>query len=255
MPRNFNMATQVQIHVVSKENNTIHHVTTSDTSGLPELASGQVRVRTFVIALTANNLTYSRLGDLMHWWDAFKLPANLPEPYNDSSKFGIVPTWGYGEVLESKVDGIHSGTLVWGYWPPNSLPVDLQLGPSDLEGHWTDLTEHRQGMMSYYHRYQIADPSLRIAQLSSRDIEMMAWETVYKAVWVCGFMINRYNFGSPPIHPFGIDDGEWTAEDADISEAVVISLSASGKTARAFADAAFHDRASGTEPLLSLIHI
>lgn len=36
-----------------------------------------------------------------------------------------------------------------------------------------------------------------------------------------------------PIHPFGT--GDWTEEDADLSNAVVISLSASSKTGRCFA--------------------
>lgn len=38
--------------------------------------------------------------------------AQLPYPYNDQRKYGIVPIWGYGEVTESKVDGLQSWQLI-----------------------------------------------------------------------------------------------------------------------------------------------
>ncbi len=35
------------------------------------LREGQIRVRTDVLALTANNITYAAFGDAMHYWDFF----------------------------------------------------------------------------------------------------------------------------------------------------------------------------------------
>lgn len=243
------MAFTAQVHVISKVNNTVHTTLSTHSHPLPSLAANSVRVRTSLISLTANNLTYARAGDLFGWWQAFPVPSHLPAPYNDPIQYGIVPVWGYGKIVESKIDKLKVGTLLYGYWPASNLPVDLELQPLEPEGHWYDRTEHRKALWSIYHRYQAQDPLLRLDKLTQAKLEHRAWLTVFRPVWECGFAIDRFLFGDVPVHPLGKDGGDWTAEDADLSGAVVVSLSASGKTARSFNDACLNNRKPGTGPL------
>nr|OQO16020.1 hypothetical protein B0A51_17805 [Rachicladosporium sp. CCFEE 5018] len=244
------MSSLLSIHVVNKSNNTLHHsVPYTPPSPVHPLAEGHVKARASLVSLTSNNLAYARLGSSWDWWSGYQVPSSLPPPYNDASQYGIVPTWGYGEVLASRVPGLELGTQLWGFWPSNSMAVDFKLVPDEPEGHWRDVTKSRAGMMSYYHRYQVANLHGKISALSSNDLEKVAWQTVFLPLFACGYWTSKYVLGPQPVHPFGAPGAEWTKEDADLSKAVVISLSASGKTARAFTDTLFHSREPGTGPL------
>ncbi|OQN99723.1 hypothetical protein B0A48_14493 [Cryoendolithus antarcticus] len=244
------MSSAISIHVVNKSNNTLHHtVAYTPPSPAPPPQEGHITARASLISLTSNNLAYARLGSLWKWWDAYRVPSSLPSPYNEATQYGIVPTWGYGLVLSSRVPGLSPGTQLWGFWPSNSLLVDLKLVPDEPAGHWRDITENRAGMMSYYHRYQVAVLPGKISELSGKELEKVAWQTVFLPLFACGYWTSKYVLGTQPVHPFGAPGGEWTKDDADLSKAVVISLSASGKTARAFIDTLFHSRESGTGPL------
>ena len=83
------------------------------TAPLP-LASGQVRVQVESFALTANNITYAAMGDMLQYWQFF--PA--PEP-----SWGIVPVWGFGTVQESLHPDVVVGERLYGYWPMASEAV------------------------------------------------------------------------------------------------------------------------------------
>nr|OQO15357.1 hypothetical protein B0A51_17707 [Rachicladosporium sp. CCFEE 5018] len=244
------MSSPISIHVVNKSNNTLHH-TVPYTPPSPDspLQEGHITARASLISLISNNLAYARLGDLWKWWTAYAVPCTLPPPYNDASQYGIVPTWGYGLVLSSRVPGLEPATQLWGFWPSNSMTVDLELVPDEPAGHWRDVSEARSGMMSYYHRYQVANLPGKISEMSGAELEKVAWQTVFLPLFACGYWTSKYVLGTQPVHPFGAPGGEWTEEDADLSKAVVISLSASGKTARAFTDTLFHSREPGTGPL------
>ncbi|KAK6440623.1 hypothetical protein LTR95_003155 [Oleoguttula sp. CCFEE 5521] len=240
----------LSIHVVNKSNNTLHHtVPYAPPFPTSTLQEGHVTARASLISLTSNNLAYARLGSLWRWWSAYEVPSSLAAPYNDREQYGIVPAWGYGLVLSSRVPGLEAGTQLWGFWPPNSMPVDLELVPDKPAGHWRDVTDARSGMMSYYHRYQVANLPGNISDLSREELEKVAWQTVFLPLFACGYWTSQYVLGSEPVHPFGAPGGEWTKEDADLSKAVVISLSASGKTARAFTGTLFHSREPSTGPL------
>lgn len=236
-----------KIQVISKADNADNNLVTVPLDALPTLASSSVRVRAALIALTANNLSYARLGTSLHWWDAYPVPSEAPAPYYNTSRYGIVPAWGYGEVIESNIDGIENGTLMWGYWPTGQLSVDLQLTPTTPQGHWLEVSEHREQLMPLYQRYTVPDPMLRLNGLTSEKLEELSWEAIFRPVWEASYLLNLAVFGSPPIHPLGM--GSWTRTDADLSSAVVINLSASGKTARAFTDQLVNNRPAATGPL------
>lgn len=53
----------------------------------PALADGQIRVRVDPFALTANNITYAAMGDMLGYWKFY--------PTGDA-EWGVVPVWGFG---------------------------------------------------------------------------------------------------------------------------------------------------------------
>lgn len=80
-------------------------------------------------------------------WKMCPVPPTAPFPYNDQSCWGIVPAWGYATVTESNVPGMPPDSLIWGYWPTSTSLTLLRLEPSDPEGHWVEVSSHRQQLM------------------------------------------------------------------------------------------------------------
>lgn len=131
---------------------------------------------------------------------------------------------------------------MWGFWPTSTVPTDLKLKATEPKGQWIEVSDRRQKLMHIYNRY-IEIPKSPIS-LSSSDfekdvLEHMAWASLFRGVWEGAYLLSQHVF-SPrsqtqrPIHPLGTGMS-WTAADADLSSATLVSLSASGKTARSFA--------------------
>ena len=64
----------MEFHVVSKSNNRVHATFAVDKSYLEhkQLSPNGVRVQPVVISLTSNNLSYARLGEMLHWCVDFR---------------------------------------------------------------------------------------------------------------------------------------------------------------------------------------
>lgn len=217
-----------------------------------ELPPSSVRVRTTIIALTVNNLSYAIGGDMLHWWDTYPVPSSLPAPYNDRDQYGIVGAWGFATVLESNITSLVPGTLLRGYLSVSTLPTVLQLAPAKAKGHWIEGSPHREKLFPLYQRYVVADSVHPATDLASRhSLDSLAWDIMLGILWECGYLLNRLCFPSgrsvKPIHPFG--NGQWTSADADLSETAVVLLAASGKTALSFAQQLRDARDPGSGPL------
>ncbi|KAJ6015296.1 Protein of unknown function DUF2855 [Penicillium herquei] len=240
-----------EIHVVSKQDISEHATFTLPVSAeLGELSPSSVRIRPQLVSLTSNNLTYATLGTILKWWDAYPVQDSYPAPYNDSSKWGIAPAWGFASVEESKIPNLAPETLLFGFWPTSAALVDLKLEQSTPNGHWVETSEHRQTLMPLYNRFiatplsisiqTIADPGA-VSPVSVDVLDRLAWSSVFRAIWQCGHHLNEYTFPTNPqiqkaIHPLGSRFNlPWSEEDGDLSSAVVVSLGASTKTARTFA--------------------
>lgn len=236
------MTQETLVHVVNKTNSTEHHTIPADASLLPLLAQDNIRLQTRLVSLTANNLSYAKHAFLANWWDAFPVPSFLLSPYNDTSNYGIVPVWGYAEITSSRTTALEVGTILYGFWPSSTLPIDLQLQPTEPAGHYIDTTPHRQTMWSYYHRYTLAPKSIELTSPS------LAAQTVFKPLFECAHSLNAYVLGPNAIHPAPKTSSTPTWPLANLRNAAVISLAASGKTARAFNDAVLNTRAAETGP-------
>lgn len=61
----------MEIHVVSKLDNSQHKtLEVVQDAGLNKLAESSIRVRTKLISLTSNNLTYARMGTFAKWFES-----------------------------------------------------------------------------------------------------------------------------------------------------------------------------------------
>jgi hypothetical protein len=56
------------VHVVSKLDNRQHATFDVEIAGQRELSDSSVRIRTQLISLTSNNLTYALMGEFLHWY-------------------------------------------------------------------------------------------------------------------------------------------------------------------------------------------
>lgn len=128
---------------------------TARIEALPDapLAPGQVRVGIDLLAYTANNITYAAFGQAMSYWQFFPVPADA-----DGSRWGCIPAWGFGRVLQSLHPGVAVGERLYGYWPLASHAV---LAPVRLSAAgFMDGAPHRAGLHAVYNHYQrcSADP-------------------------------------------------------------------------------------------------
>src|SRR5919204_2370085 len=72
-----------------------------------ELLDDGLLVEVTSFALTANNITYAVVGDQLKYWQLFPAPEG----------FGIIPVWGFGEVIASKHPNVSEGERLFGYFP------------------------------------------------------------------------------------------------------------------------------------------
>lgn len=106
---------------------------------------GQALIKVDRFALTANNVTYGAFGDMMMYWNFFPAPDG----------WGRIPVWGFGDVIESKADGVKAGDRLYGYFPM-STHVIMEPTRVTAEGFF-DGAAHRQQMAQVYNRYQRTD--------------------------------------------------------------------------------------------------
>ncbi len=111
------------------------------TAPLPALNDGEVLARVVKFALTANNVTYGFAGDSVGYWNFF--PTEAP--------YGIIPVWGFAEIVESRCAGLDKGERFWGFLPMASHVV---LRPGDISrGAFVDAAAHRAALPGLYNRY------------------------------------------------------------------------------------------------------
>ncbi len=148
------------------------------------LAERQVRFRLRRFALTANNVTYAAFGDVMKYWEFFP---------SDSSAWGVLPAWGFADVVESRADGVAAGARFYGIWPAASHAVltAADVKPSGLR----DASPHRDGHAMAYRRYiqSAQDPTYT----RDRECAQMTLQPLYNTAYLLHRHITRENgFGA-----------------------------------------------------------
>jgi hypothetical protein len=114
---------------------------TVDTA-IPAVADGEALFRIDSFALTANNVTYGAVGDLVGYWNFY--PAS-------GDGWGRIPVWGFADVTASSAGGVEIGDRYFGFWPMSTEAVlrPSSTGPSGF----TDATPYRVPLPAIYNRY------------------------------------------------------------------------------------------------------
>src|ERR1700760_3425852 len=109
------MALPTQLQILDKSDYTKQFIV-SPPKGFspPPLNRGSIRIQTKILTLSANVLTYARLGNFLGSWEVWAIAPWLAPPYNDTSKYGSISSWGYAEVIESMHDQISVGSKLFG---------------------------------------------------------------------------------------------------------------------------------------------
>lgn len=111
------------------------------TRDMPTLGDGEVLMRTAEFALTANNISYALTGDQLGYWRFF--------PEDDA--WGVVPVWGFADVIESRHQEVPVGARYWGYLP---MASHLVMRPGRVtRGGFVDAASHREGLPAVYNHY------------------------------------------------------------------------------------------------------
>lgn len=111
-----------------------------------ELADGEVLLQIDRVALTANNLTYAVVGEQIGYWRFFPPSGDEPE------RWGIIPVWGFADVIASMCEELPIGERLYGYLPPAH---DLILTPTTVSARrLVDGSPHRSELPAGYNSYE-----------------------------------------------------------------------------------------------------
>jgi len=106
-----------------------------------DLQEGQVLLKVNKFAFTANNITYALLGEVVSYWKYFPTGED----------FGIIPAWGFADVVHSDVEDLAEGERFYGYFPMSS---HLVVQPESVKASsFIDGASHRKDLFPTYNQY------------------------------------------------------------------------------------------------------
>ena len=110
------------------------------------IGDGEVLVKIDRFAFTANNITYAVAGDFLKYWQFFAPNGD------EAEKWGIIPVWGFADVIESNSDQLPVGERLFGYFPPAN---QLLMTPSKVTPlSFIEATSHRADLPASYNMYR-----------------------------------------------------------------------------------------------------
>jgi len=108
---------------------------------LRPLDEGEVLLEVDRFAITANNITYAVVGEKFGYWKFF--PAD--------EGWGVIPVWGFADVVESRHPEVAVGERLYGYLP---MATHLVLRPGPVRAqHLLDAAPHRAALPPVYNSY------------------------------------------------------------------------------------------------------
>ncbi|MEQ8935971.1 MAG: DUF2855 family protein [Amphiplicatus sp.] len=175
----------------------------------PSLKDGEVLAKIERFALTANNITYGVVGEKIGYWNFFQAPDS----------WGIIPVWGFAEIVESHCGEVDVGERLYGYFP---MASHLVMTPTKVRGErLVDGAAHRAALPPVYNAYA------RVAREQGYDRSMDDERMLLFPLYATSFCI----------YDFLLDNDWFGAEQA-------IVASASSKTAIGVAYAMKDDKSA-----------
>ncbi|MEM1122265.1 MAG: DUF2855 family protein [Bacteroidota bacterium] len=161
------------IHV-NRKNFHEHKIVEKNTPTTDDLLEGQILMKIDQFAFTSNNITYAAVGEVVGYWKFFPV----------SDEWGIIPMWGFAEVVASKNENVAVGERFYGYYPMGShlIMSPVKVKPTNF----TDGIAHRQTLPVIYNNYinVKADPSY------SKKRE--AIQSLFRPLFTTSFLIDDF---------------------------------------------------------------
>jgi hypothetical protein len=127
-----------------------------------EPAVGQALLRVLRFGITANNVTYALLGDVL----------GFTKYYPAADGWRRVPAWGIAEVAATRSDAVREGERYFGYLP---MADQVLLTPKAAPGGVVDTTPHRAELMPVYNFYSRPDTEHEDEQILLRPLFLFAF--------------------------------------------------------------------------------
>jgi homoserine O-acetyltransferase len=160
--------------IVNRENFEDCEVAPSPVPSAKEVPEGSVLIEVDRFSLTANNILYAVLGDEYHYWDLF--PAR--------QGFGIIPVWGFGDVIESRHPEIATGERLYGFFP---MATHLQVQVADVTARRVrDAAPHRQAAAAPYNNY------IRVTDDRAFEGRQGDYQALFRPLFLVSFLAENY---------------------------------------------------------------
>lgn len=150
----------------------------------PAALEGEVILALDRFALTVNNITYAAFGDALHYWDFF--PTGV-------EGWGLLPVWGYADVVDSGVDGIDVGQRYFGYYP-TATHLSVRPGKSGSKS-FRDEAPHRRELPAVYNWYQRTDDN-RFHNDATEPLNAIFRPLFVTAYGLADFLVQNDFFGA-----------------------------------------------------------
>ena len=148
------------------------------------IEAGQILVKIDRFAYTANNITYAATGDVIRYWEFF------PSVGAHKEQMGVIPVWGFADVVASKADGIPVGDRIYGYFPPTS---HLKMNPIKVqEQRFFEGADHRSSLPMGYNLYRRVNNESRYDKKYDNDRALLfplyltsfcIWDSLQDQAW------------------------------------------------------------------------
>ncbi len=150
------------------------------------LENGQVLFQVDQFSFTANNITYALMGEALGYWKFF--------PVEESK--GVIPVWGFGQVVASNCDGVKVGERFYGYYP---FSTHLIVKPARMGSTgFFDGEAHRIMLPAIYNQYLSCstDP---LYQVETEAIQMLLRPLFTTSFLLEDFLGDNDYFGSDAV--------------------------------------------------------
>ncbi len=155
---------------------------------LAEPGPGEVLVRVDRFALTANNITYGVAGDTIGYWRFFPAPSGDP--------WGVIPVWGFADVLASACDEVAVGERLYGYFPIGSHVMLLPAGVRPAG--FADGVAHRADLPAIYNQY--TRTAADAAYVADQEAEQMLYRPLFTTSFLLeDFLLDNEDFGASQV--------------------------------------------------------
>ncbi|MEL6870009.1 MAG: DUF2855 family protein [Pseudomonadota bacterium] len=191
-----------------------------------EPAAGEIVVAIDRFALTANNITYGVAGDKIGYWQFFPSDGD----------WGVIPVWGFADVIASAHDEITVGERLYGYWP---MGTHLVMQPGRIsDTRCFDVSAHRAELPPVYNAYSRCNAEAHYDPAMD-DARMLLLPLYATSYCLYDFLVDNEFFGaSQVIVPSASSKtaiGLAYALDSDDSDKHVVGMTSAGNLEKVIA--------------------